>query len=70
MCGQHNIRAIVGDNTVQNTKGHMPSPKIGIKIPDPAGYRTRAADLESRDPTDHATATGLMIIIINLNIIN
>ena len=28
-----------------------------IKIPDPAGNRTRPAGLEGRDSTDHATAT-------------
>ena len=39
------------------TKGHTPNPRIGIKIPDPAGNRTRAAGLEGRDSTDHTTAT-------------
>ena len=34
-----------------------PNPRMGIKIPDPAGIRTRAAGLEGRDPTDHATAS-------------
>ena len=34
-----------------------PIPRIEIKIPDPAGNRTRAAGLEGRDSTDHATAT-------------
>ena len=38
MCGHHNVRATAEDNTGQNTdKGHTPSPRIGIKIPDPAG---------------------------------
>ena len=34
-----------------------PNPRIGIKIPDPAGNRTRSAGLEGRDSTDHTTAT-------------
>ena len=38
-------------------KGHSPNPMTEIKIPDPAGNRTRAAGLEGRDSTDHATAT-------------
>ena len=58
MCVQHKVRASAEDNTGQNTdKGHTPNPKTEIKIPDPAGNRTRAAELEGRDPTDHATAT-------------
>ena len=58
MYGQHNVRASVGDSTRQNTdRGHTPNPRIGIKIPDPAGNRTRAAGLEGRDSTYHATAT-------------
>ena len=40
--------------------GHMPKPRIGIKIPDPAGNRTQAAGLEGRDSTDHATATNVV----------
>ena len=49
MCGQHNVRASAGDNTGQNTgKGHTPNPRTEIKIPDPAGNRTRAAGLEGR----------------------
>ena len=58
MRDQHNVRATVEDNTGQNTnKGHTPNPKTEIKIPDPAGNRIRAAELEGRDSTDHATAT-------------
>ena len=58
MCGQHYVRASVGDSTGQNTdKGHTPNPRIGIKIPGPTWTRTRAAGLEGRDSTDHATAT-------------
>ena len=58
MCSQHNARASAGDNTGQNTdKGHTPNPRTEIKIPDPAGNRTRAAWLECRDSTDHAKAT-------------
>ena len=58
MCGQHNVRASANDSTGQNTdKGHTPNPRIEIKIPDPAGNRTRAAGLEGRDSSDHATAT-------------
>ena len=42
MCGQHNGRAFPGDNTGQNIdKGHIPNPRIEIKIPDLAGNRTR-----------------------------
>ena len=55
MCGQHNVRATARYNTGQNKeKGQMPSPKIGIKISDPAGNRTKVARLERRDSTDHA----------------
>ena len=57
MCGQHNVRVFAGDNTGQNTKDTRPSPRIEIKIPDPTGNRTRAAWLEGRDSTNHATAT-------------
>ena len=58
MCGQQNVRASAEDNTGQNTdKSYTPNPMTGIKIPDPAGNRTRAAGLEGRDFTDHATAT-------------
>ena len=55
MCGQQNVRASAGDRTEH--KGHTPNPRIGIKIPHPAGNRTQAAGLEGRDSTDHATAT-------------
>ena len=41
MCGQHNVRVTAGDTTGQNTnKGHTSSPRIEIKISDPAGNRT------------------------------
>ena len=50
MCGQHNVRASAEDNTGQSTdKGHKPNPWTEIKIPDPAGNRTRGAGLEGRD---------------------
>ena len=56
MCGQHNVRASAEDNTGRNTdKGHTPNPRTEIKTSDPAGNRTRAARLEGRDSTDHAT---------------
>ena len=43
-----------GNNIGQNTdKGFASSPRIEIKISDPAG-------LEGRDSTDHATATNLL----------
>ena len=58
MSAQHNVRASAGDNPGQNTeKGHTPSPRIGIKIPDLAENRTRAVGLEGRDTTEHTTAT-------------
>ena len=58
MCGQHNARASAEDNIGQNKdREHIPNPRTEIKIPDPAGNRTRAAGLEGRDSTDHATAT-------------
>ena len=58
MRGQHNVKASAGDNTGQNTsRGHTPNPRTEIKIPGSAGNRTRAAGLEGRDSTDHATAT-------------
>ena len=77
MCGQQNVRASAEDNTGQNTdKGHTPNLRTEIKSPDPAGNRTRAAGLEGRDSTDHATTTDVVfsqdkiriarIIIINL----
>ena len=65
MCGQHNVRAFAEDNTGQNTdKGHTSNPRTEIKIPDPAGNRTRAAGLEGRDSTDHATATDKFLVTI------
>ena len=42
-------------------KGHTPSPRIEIKIHNPAGNRTRATGLEGRGSTDHATATDFMV---------
>ena len=63
MCGQHNVRISAEDKTGQNTgKGHTPNPRTKIKIPYPAGNRTRAAGLEGRDSTDHAMATDNMKI--------
>ena len=57
MCAQHNVMDSAGDNTGQNiNKGHTSNPRKEIKIPYPAGNRTRAAGLEGRD-SDHATAT-------------
>ena len=61
MCGQHNVRASAEDNTGQNTKDTHQIPGK-IKIPNPAGNRTRAAGMEGRDSTDHATATDQLII--------
>ena len=58
MCDQYNVRASAEDNTGQNTgKGYTPNPRTEIKSPDPAGNLNRAAGLEGRDSTDHATAT-------------
>ena len=51
MYGHHNVRASAEDNTGQNTKDIHPKPRTEIKIPDPAGNRTRAAGLEDRDST-------------------
>ena len=66
MCGQHNVRASAGDSTGQNTdKEHTSNPRIGIKIPDPAGNRTRAAGVEGRESTDHATATDSILDTLN-----
>ena len=57
MCGQHNVRTSAEHKTGQNTdKGHTPNPRTEIKIPDPAGNRTRTAGLEGRDSTDHSTS--------------
>ena len=57
MCGQHNVRATAEDNKGQNIdKGHIFSPRIEIKIPLPAGNRTRATWLEGRGSTNHASA--------------
>ena len=55
MCGQHYVRVTRRQHRTEH-KGHTPSPRIEIEIPDPAGNRTRAAELEGRDSTDHATA--------------
>ena len=58
MCGQLNVGASAGNSTGQNTdKEHTPNPRIGIKIPDPAGKQIRASRLEGSDSSDHATAT-------------
>ena len=58
MCDQHNVMASAENNTGQNTdKGHTPNPWTEIKIPDPAGNRTRAAEFNGRNSTDDATAT-------------
>ena len=47
MYGQHNVRASAEENTGLNTdKGHTLNSRAEIKIPDPAGNRTRAAGLE------------------------
>ena len=63
MCGRHNVRATAGDNTRQNTdKGHKSNPTTEIKILDPTGNRTRAAELEGRDSTDHATAMDKLLL--------
>ena len=68
MCGQHNVGASAEDNTGQNTdKGHTPNPRTDIKIPDPAGNRTRAAGLEGRDSTEHSTATDTSHKLISYN---
>ena len=45
------------DNTGQYVhKGHIPSPKVGINIPDPAGNITSASGLKGRVSADLATA--------------
>ena len=36
ICGQQNLRVSARDNTGQH-KGHIPSPKNEIEIPDPTG---------------------------------
>ena len=64
MCGQHNVRDSAEDNT---DKEHTPNPRTEIKILDPAGNRTRAAGLEGRDSTDHATATDCLNPYIKIN---
>ena len=65
MCGQHNVRASAEDNTGQNTdEEHTPNPRTEIKILDPAGTRTRAAGLEGRNSTEHATATDMLLYCI------
>ena len=57
MCGQHNVRASAEDNTGQNTeKGYTPNPRTEIKIPDPAGNRTRARCVTSAYATTCSTA--------------
>ena len=62
MCGQHNVRNSIEDNTGQNTdKAHTSNPWTKIKIPDTAGNRTRTAELEGRDSTDLATVTDFIL---------
>ena len=64
MCVQHNVRVTARDNTGQNTdEGHSPSPRIEIKISDPAGNQTLATGLEDRDSTGHVTAMHHFIFI-------
>ena len=64
---QHNGRPTVRDNTEQNTaKGLTPDRRIEIKIPNPAGNRTRAIRLEGIDSTDHATATNSLYSLLNI----
>ena len=71
MCGQHNVRASDEDSTGQNAdKRHTPSPRIGNKIPDPAGIRTRAAGLEGKDGWRNTSEYNIVIkkfIILNQN---
>ena len=45
-------------------KGDTLDPRTGIKIPDLVGNRSRAAGLEGRDSTCHATATDPIILNI------
>ena len=60
MCGQHNVRASVENNTGQNTdKEHTPNLRTEIKILDSAENRTRAAGLEGSVSTENATATDM-----------
>ena len=42
-------------------KGHTPSPRMEIKIPDPAENRNRAARLEVRDSINHARTTDYLL---------
>ena len=44
-------------------KEHTPNPRTEIKIPDPAGNRTRTAWLEGSESTDHVTATEIFNIV-------
>ena len=50
------MRTTAEDNTGQYSTEKTPSPRVEIKIIDPAVNRTSAAGLEGRDCTDHATA--------------
>ena len=54
MCVQHNVKAIARENTGHNA---VKGDGIETKISDPAGYRTRAAEMECRDSTDNTTTT-------------
>ena len=63
MRGRHNGRATARDNKGQNTdKTHTLSPRIDIKMYDPARNRIRAVLLEGRSSTDHATERTLLIL--------
>ena len=59
MYGQHNVRASTETAQDRTQTKDTPNPRIGVKIPDPAGNQIRAAGLEGRDSTDHATAMDL-----------
>ena len=50
--------------TQDRTQRTQPNPRTEIKIPDPAGNRTRGAGLEGRDSTGHATATDKKTLLI------
>ena len=61
MCGQHNVGP--PPETTQDrtqTKDTHPIPGQKLKFLTPPGIEHRAAGLEGRDSTDHATATDIL----------
>ena len=62
ICGQQNVWSNARQQRA-TYRGYAPSTRIEIKIPGPAGKRTRATGLEGKDSADHGIATSLKVQI-------